>query len=128
MKSVFDYSKKEIILSIIFVPMFILIIVIFSPSKEEYLCKEYKRFVNSNYHGTVNKIYIDKKNHNMKVIVLRLQNGSYKRLAFDLDTSIFFSYVRENDTLFKKKGDEGIEIIRNGMDTIININYGVNCN
>lgn len=118
-----QYSKKEKILSLIFLIIGVLFLNFLLSNTDQIVCWKFDQFKKEYYSGRIVDKYIDKWNHNDRVLIVETENDTLK-LFFNKDVSSFYEEVRINDEVEKRIGSNEIKV--NGVNSF-KIYYGVNC-
>jgi len=74
------------------------------------------------YKGVITNKFIDKKEHNLKKVFIR-ENNKQRLILFDIETSGVYSYFEIGDSLIKNRGSLQIRVIRNKIDTTLQMKF-----
>ena len=99
------------------------IINIFS-SREEIRCERKERAKSMVWDGIIVDKYIDKKNHNAKMLIIdNGEVGLFKTSILTIDSSGLFDTVEVGDSIAKYSGELSVRLRSLRVDTIIVLNY-----
>jgi hypothetical protein len=103
MKPIYKYLIAGIILALIII---LFIRSLFMPTP---FCTDLNIFKATSYRGIVIQKFVDLRNSNAKMIKVATQKDTFD-LIVSRDTSNFFHYVIENDSLIKEAGSDMISV------------------
>ena len=94
------------------------------PSEDEICHRIYNQFKNEKFNSRISNKYIDKLQHNSRVIIIENLDKSIDTImSFDWDTSDFYDFAVIGDSIVKYKGDSIIYLFRNEIDTSFMIDF-----
>lgn len=95
------------------------------PSPEETTKRIIYSYLNENYSGLVVNKFIDREEHNFKKVVLQ-ENNLERVILFDGELGNIFEFIRKGDSIVKTRGNLRVHLIREDLDTVLNIKlYGM---
>ncbi len=112
---------KKIIFPLIAFIVFVFIIRLLPD--ENKLCEYYAEDKFYSISGIVNKVFIDKKNHSSKKVIVKSKN-QVKIFFLDMDKTGLFDYLQPNDSIFKDKNTYEVLIFRDGEKVVFTLDYG----
>lgn len=120
----FLYTKKGQVLSFIALLICIIVINLLVPSEVEHLCNMEESMKNRYINGTVKRTYIDRENHNYRIVVYHpsSKNLNIRRIYLTLATNNLFKTLKPGDHIQKEKGS--LVVVINGDKRIL-IDFGV---
>lgn len=83
-------------------------------------CAKSEEFKNQEYGGIMQKKYLDKDNHQVRTIKLKNE----ETIILARDTSIFYSFVQQNDSIVKERGMDFLNVYRMGKIYKFKIYFG----
>ncbi len=116
---------KEILLSLVFVTITIVLFYIFTPSKHEICLEAYDQTIKLEYKGIISNKYSDATNHLLPTIIVKSMNDSISIIDFR-DRSGFYEYAIIGDSVEKLHNNPDIRVCRNGEFKIFRIKYDCN--
>lgn len=117
--------KKEILYSLVFVTISIVLFYIFKPSKYEMCFEAYDQTIQMEYKGIISNKYLDATNHWLPTIIVKSMNDSISIIDFR-DRSGFYEYAIIGDSVEKVHNNPDIRVCRNGEVKTFRINYDCN--
>ena len=88
-------------------------------------CSEYYKKAKLNeFNGIVENKFIDKKQHNYKIIIL-FNKSALEKIILNTDKSGFYEYIKEGDSIIKETGSYKMKVFKKSkIDTIFILYYG----
>ena len=123
-------KKKGVKVSLIIYMILSIIIFFFIaknaiPSNEDQQKSIVDYFLNQEFNGIVESVFIDEENHQYKTVLVKEKN-EIKKLLLDFDASPLFFIIKKGDSLQKKLNQLNVKINRTGIDTIIEFEFVFN--
>ena len=93
-----------------------------SSSDEEEYNSAINAYKSDQYNGVIINKYKDENQHNYQKVILD-ELGSDKVLLFNIETSGVYDFLEVGDSLMKENGSLCIRVIRNDLDTILEMSF-----
>ena len=74
------------------------------------------------YRGVVTNKFIEKKGHNLRKVFIK-ENNKQRLILFDIETSGVYYYFEIGDSLIKDSGSLQIRVVRNQLDTTLQMKF-----
>jgi hypothetical protein len=117
-------KKKELLFSIIFIMMTLILFFVFKPSEYNLCLKAYSQMKQMQYKGTVINSFIDTKNHLLPTIIVDSGKDTITITDFR-DNSGLFDFLKQGDSIFKDKNSSLVIVKRDSSINSFSISY--NC-
>lgn len=121
-------NLKKVLFKIwIFVSVVGLIIIFFwfksvIPTVEEDINMAVNAHQVEEFNGVVINKFIDKNEHNFKKVIIN-DNNTKGTILFDIETSGVYDFFKVGDSIVKHKGNIQIRVIRNDIDTTLQMKF-----
>jgi hypothetical protein len=117
-------KKKEILFSIVFTLVALLLFYVFKPTERKICMKAYSATIKMQYIGIVKDKFIDNRNHLAPTIIVDSGHDSITITDFR-DESGLFEYLEKGDSIKKIDNSPIVLVKRNGTNLSFTITY--NC-
>jgi hypothetical protein len=92
------------------------------PTPEEDIHMAVNAYKIDEFNGVVIDKYIDKNEHNFKKIIIN-ENNTRRVVLFDIEISGVYDFFMVGDSIAKDKGNLQIRVIRNDLDTTLQMEF-----
>lgn len=99
----------------------VIIFFVSQPSDNKICIQQYKKEGSISYKGRVIARYLDKANHNSKIIEVSSKNN---KVNLDWDLSGLYDFIEVNDSIVKDRGSYEVHVYRNSDEYKFVIDYG----
>ncbi|MGC9342622.1 MAG: hypothetical protein ACP5E3_07985 [Bacteroidales bacterium] len=92
------------------------------PTAEEDIHMAVNAYKIDEFNGVVIDKYIDKNEHNFKKVIIN-ENNTRRVVLFDIEISGVYDFFMVGDSIAKDKGNLQIRVIRNDLDTTLQMEF-----
>lgn len=92
------------------------------PTPEEDINMAVNAYKTDEFNGVVIDKFIDRNEHNFKKVFIN-ENNTQRVILFDIETSGVYDFFSIGDSITKHKGSLQIRVIRNDLDTTLQMEF-----